>query len=67
MQNGNANRDTRQANQQQPGDTASFNNRDAQRSAETEDATAGKDVDESYMDYNGNSEQNAPVGTEEGE
>ena len=43
------------------GDMSSFNNRDAVRSAKPEKAEEGKDESESYTDYNGNSEQNAPV------
>lgn len=34
---------------------------DDSRTNGTDDATKGKDESESYMDYNGNSEQNAPA------
>jgi hypothetical protein len=43
------------------GDMSSFNNRDVERSTTTEKAEKGKDESESYTDYNGNSEQNAPA------
>ncbi len=46
---------------QQPGNLDSFNNRDNQRSGEVETTKGEKDESESYMDYNGNSEANAPV------
>ena len=53
------------ANQQsennQPGNMSSFNQRDTETSAATEDVKEVKDESESYMDYNGNSEANAPA------
>ena len=49
-------------NEQHPGNVSSFNNRDANRSTKTEGAEkGGKDESESYMDYKGNSEENAPA------
>jgi hypothetical protein len=49
-------------NEQQPGNMSSFNNRDKERSTESEGAVKEeKDESESYMDYNGNSEANAPA------
>jgi hypothetical protein len=55
-------RSTQTENEKQPGDMASFNQRDTNRSAESEGAVKEqKDEKESYMDYNGNSEANAPA------
>jgi len=52
--------------EQQPGNLSSFNKRDVERSTEAEGAEkGGKDESESYMDYNGNSEENAPTGARE--
>ena len=49
-------------NEKQPGDMSSFNQRDTERSTEAEGALKEeKDESESYMDYNGNSEANAPA------
>jgi len=49
-------------NENQPGDLPSFNQRDTQRSTESEGAVKEKkDESESYMDYNGNSDANAPA------
>ncbi|HYO23033.1 MAG TPA: hypothetical protein VER36_11560 [Flavisolibacter sp.] len=45
----------------QPGDLSSFNQRQAEKSTATEDVKESKDESESYMDYNGNSEANAPA------
>ena len=59
----NKNKRSEQAeSEQQPGNLSSFNKRDVERSTETEGAEkGGKDESESYMDYNGNSEENAPT------
>ena len=55
-------RSTQTENEKQPGDLSSFNQRDTQRSTEAEGAVKEeKDEGESYMDYNGNSEANAPA------
>ena len=55
-------RSTQTQNEQQPGDMSSFNKRDTERSTESEGAVKQeKDEKESYMDYNGNSEANAPA------
>lgn len=61
MQSKNGKEDIRQNEQRKSGDTTSFSTRDVQRNTEAEGTAGGKDVDESYMDYNGNSEQNAPA------
>lgn len=48
--------------QEVPGDMDSFNNRTVDNEAQIKEvAPKKKDVSESYMDYNGNSEQNAPA------
>lgn len=54
--------------EQQPGDMNSFNQRNEQKSTEAEGAVKDqKDENESYMDYNGNSEANAPARAREGQ
>ena len=48
--------------EQQPGSMSSYNNRENNREGKVEEtASGGKDESESYMDYNGNSEENAPA------
>ena len=48
--------------EQQPGDLSSFNKKDVDRSTEAEGAVKEeKDASESYLDYNGNSTENAPA------
>jgi hypothetical protein len=54
-----------QVKQQEPGNMDSFNQRNTEKSTETEDVKEKKDESESYMDYNGNSEANAPARTRE--
>jgi hypothetical protein len=54
-----------QQQEQQPGDMASYNNRRDNREGEVEEATGEKDESQSYMDYNGNSEENAPARAKE--
>lgn len=63
MENKNEKRSKIEEEKQQPGNMSSFNNRDVKRSTEAEKAEEGKDESKSYMDYNGNSEQNAPADT----
>jgi hypothetical protein len=49
-------------NRDQPGGMDSFNQRNDEKSTEAEGAVKEeKDESESYMDYNGNSEANAPA------
>jgi hypothetical protein len=50
-----------QTENEQPGNMSSFNQRDTEKSTATEDVKESKDESESYMDYNGNSEANAPA------
>lgn len=45
----------------QPGSMASFNNKEDNRKGSVEETSGGKDESQSYMDYNGNSEENAPA------
>ena len=53
-------------NEKQPGEMSSFNQRDTNRSTESEGAVKEeKDEKESYMDYNGNSDANAPARSRE--
>ncbi|RYZ30260.1 MAG: hypothetical protein EOO10_03515 [Chitinophagaceae bacterium] len=53
---------TQTENENQPGDLSSFNQRDKARSTQSEGAVKEKkDESESYMDYNGNSDANAPA------
>lgn len=47
--------------QEKPGSMESFNNRPGNREGEVEEVKEHKDPSESYMDYNGNSEANAPA------
>ena len=49
-------------NEPQPGNMNAFNQRNEEKSTEAEGAVKKeKDESESYMDYNGNSEANAPA------
>ena len=50
-----------QTENEQLGNMSSFNQRDTEKSTATEDVKESKDESESYMDYNGNSEANAPA------
>ena len=50
-----------QTENEQPGNMSSFNQRDTEKSTATEDVQESKDESESYKDYNGNSEANAPA------
>ena len=61
MENRNEKRSAQEEKNPMAGDMSSFNNRDADRSTQTEKAEEGKDESESYTDYNGNSEHNAPA------
>ena len=62
MENKQEKRSTQPETEKQPGDLSSFNQRDTERSTEAEGAVKpDKDEKESYMDYNGNSEANAPA------
>jgi hypothetical protein len=55
-------RSTQTENEKQPGNMSSFNKRDTERSTESEGAVKEeKDEGDSFMDYNGNSEANAPA------
>ena len=56
-----------QQDQQQPGSMSSFNHRSDNREGQVEEVKEHKDESESYMDYNGNSEANAPARTREEE
>ena len=49
-----------QQEEQQPGSMSSYNNRQDNREGQVEETTGEKDESQSYMDYNGNSEENAP-------
>jgi hypothetical protein len=51
---------------QQPGSMSSHNNREGNREGQVEDVVEKKDESQSYMDYNGNSEANAPARAREG-
>jgi hypothetical protein len=46
---------------EEPGSMDSFNHRNTEKSTATEDVKEKKDESESFMDYNGNSEANAPA------
>ncbi|HET7898440.1 MAG TPA: hypothetical protein VFL47_12230 [Flavisolibacter sp.] len=63
--------DTNNKNQssdkQQSDSMSSFNNRPDNRKADVENVKENKEVDEGFMDYNGNSEANAPTRAREGE
>ncbi|HZH63653.1 MAG TPA: hypothetical protein VEY10_02100 [Flavisolibacter sp.] len=61
MENRNEKRSAQEEKNPMAGDMPSFNNRDAGRRTQIEKAEEGKDESESYTDYNGNSEQNAPA------
>lgn len=62
MENKNGKRSNLPENSQQPGDMDSFNQRNEAKSTEAEGAVKNdKDESEAYMDYNGNSEANAPA------
>lgn len=47
--------------EQQPGSLSSYNNHTDNREGNVEEVKEEKDENESYMDYNGNSEANAPA------
>lgn len=62
MQNNEDKRSNEAQNEQQPGNLSSFNQRNEEKSTEAEGVVKEKkDESESYMDYNGNSEANAPA------
>ena len=61
MQNNIDKRSPQTQNEEQPGNMNSFNQRDEAESSGAEDVKKKKDESESYMDYNGNSEANAPA------
>ena len=62
MENNIEKRSTEPQNQEQPGDMNSFNQRNEPKSTGAEGAVKDdKDESEGYMDYNGNSEANAPA------
>jgi hypothetical protein len=65
MEKGNEKKSTEE--QQQPGSMSSFNNREENREGSVEEVKEHKDASESYMDYNGNSEANAPARAREGD
>ena len=65
MENRNEKSDPKQT--QKPGSMSSFNNRSETREGQVEEVKEQKDEGESYMDYNGNSESNAPARAREGE
>lgn len=50
---------------EEPGNMDSFNQRNVEKSTGSEDVKEKKDEGESYMDYNGNSEANAPARSRE--
>lgn len=47
--------------QEQPGSMSSFNQRQEGKEGRVENVVEKKDETQSYMDYNGNSEANAPA------
>ncbi len=51
--------------EQQPGSMPSYNNRPDNKQGSVEEVKEHKDESESYMDYNGNSEANAPARSRE--
>lgn len=59
MEKKNNNRNAEQ--DQQPGSLSSFNNHKDNRDGSVEEVKEEKDEKEGYMDYNGNSEANAPA------
>ena len=61
MNNNDDKNSTQDQQQQQPGSMSSFNNRPDNRQGSVEEVKEVKDEKESYMDYNGNSEANAPA------
>ena len=66
MERRNDKRSEEAQNEQQPGNMNSFNQRNEEKSSEADGAIKKeKDEGESYMDYNGNSEANAPKRTRE--
>lgn len=68
MENNKDKRSKQAQSEQQPGELNSFNQRNQQKSTEAEGAVKEqKDEGESYMDYNGNSEANAPARAREGQ
>ena len=55
-----------QQEEQQPGSMSSYNNRRPNnREGDVEETAGSKDESQSYMDYNGNSEENAPARAKE--
>ena len=54
-----------QKQEDQPGSMSSYNNRPDNRQGDVEQVKETKDETESYQDYNGNSEENAPARTRE--
>lgn len=57
----NQDKENTQTKREEPGNMDSFNQRNPEKSTESEDVKGKKDEGESYMDYNGNSEANAPA------
>jgi hypothetical protein len=55
----------KQQEEQQTGSMSSYNNRQDNREGNVEETSGGKDESQSYMDYNGNSEENAPARAKE--
>ena len=53
--------------EEQPGSMSSFNNKVDNPKGSVEETSGGKDESQSYMDYNGNSEENAPARSSGGE
>ena len=47
--------------EQQPGSMSSYNNRPDNREGKVEETSGEKDETQSFIDYNGNSEENAPA------
>jgi hypothetical protein len=61
MQRENDKRNEQAANEPQPGNLNSFNQHNEEKGSEAEGVKKEKDESEGYMDYNGNSEANAPA------
>ena len=62
MENRNEKRNEEVEEEGQPGNLSSFNPQEENKNGSVEQVKGqGKDESEGYMDYNGNSEQNAPV------
>lgn len=59
--NTNEDKRNKDAQKEQPGQMESFNQRNPEESSATKDVKEKKDESESYTDYNGNSEANAPA------